>query len=139
MFNLSSDDNNSTDVLTLFELIEITLYTVHKINNYPKSFEKTVENYFHLLFPDEVKSYLIRRKVNERSFNRTGIGCSKSEDNIALAMPACAEQVRDIRSLCQLLVEQQEDVLRLISDELDRLEAVLSESSADKEGYLNDR
>lgn len=54
--------------ISLLELVEIALYTVQKINNYPKSFGKTVENYFHLLFPDEIKAYLMRRTINEKSF-----------------------------------------------------------------------
>ena len=54
----------STTNLTILELIEIALYTVQKINNYPKSFGKTVDNYFHLLFPDEIKAYLIGRTIN---------------------------------------------------------------------------
>jgi len=55
--------------LTLPELEEIALYTIQKINNYPKSFGKTVENYFSLLFPDEVKGYLIRRAINKKFFD----------------------------------------------------------------------
>jgi hypothetical protein len=53
--------------LTLPELEEIALYTIQKINSYPKHFGKTVENYFDLLFPCEVKSYLFRRDINEKS------------------------------------------------------------------------
>jgi len=53
--------------LTPSELDEIVSYTIQKINNYPKSFGKTVENYFCLLFPDEVKGYLIRRAINKKS------------------------------------------------------------------------
>ena len=34
-------------------------------------------------------------------------------------------QVRNLRNLCQLMVEQQENVLRLISDKLDAFEAEL--------------
>lgn len=55
--------------LTLPELEEIALYTIQKINNYPKSFGKTVDNYFSLLFPDEVKGYLIRRAINQKLFD----------------------------------------------------------------------
>lgn len=54
--------------LTPSEIDEIALYTVQKINNYPKSFGKTVENYFDLLFPDEVKNYQTRRAINNNSF-----------------------------------------------------------------------
>ena len=52
--------------LTPQELGEIIEYTIQKINRYPKSFGKTVENYFDLLFPDEVKNYLRRRSLNEK-------------------------------------------------------------------------
>jgi len=52
------------ETLTLQALEEIAEYTIQKINNYPKSFGKTVENYFDLLFPDEVKNYLMRRAIN---------------------------------------------------------------------------
>jgi hypothetical protein len=124
-----------TDSLSLLELAEIALYTVQKINNYPKSFGKTVENYFHLLYPDEIKAYLMRRTINNRSFSKIGI--EKNKERRALDMSAYARQVRDLRTLCQLLVEQQEGVLSLISDKLDELEADLSVSDADKEGVLN--
>lgn len=55
------------DELTQSELDEIVSYTIQKINNYPKSFGKTVENYFDILFPDEVKGHLIRRAINKKS------------------------------------------------------------------------
>ena len=55
--------------LTQEELDEIALYTVQKINSYPKSFGKTVENYSSILFPDEIKSYLIGREINKKSFS----------------------------------------------------------------------
>jgi hypothetical protein len=67
----SPNADASTDSLTLLEMAEIALYTVQKINNYPKSLGKTVENYFHLLYPDEIKSYLMRRMINEKSFRKT--------------------------------------------------------------------
>ena len=122
-----------TDNLSLLELAEIALYTIQKINNYPKSFGKTVENYFHLLYPDEIKACLMQRTINNRSFSKIGI--EKNNERRALDMPAYAKQVRDLRALCQLLVEQQEGLLRLISDKLDELEADLSASGADEEGY----
>jgi len=53
--------------LTQQELEEIADYTIQKIVSYPKSFGKTVENYFDLLFPDEIKSYLVRRAINSES------------------------------------------------------------------------
>ena len=49
-------------LLTSEELAEVTKYTIQKIRNYPKEYGHTVENYFNLLFPDELKSY-VRRKV----------------------------------------------------------------------------
>jgi len=112
------------------ELAEIALYTVQKINNYPKSFGKTVENYFHLLYPDEIKSYLMQRPINGRSLHKV----RQSKGQRTLSMPARAKLVGDIRNLCQLFVEQQESVLRLISDKLDELEANLSVSDASEEG-----
>jgi len=56
--------------LTPQELEDIADYTIQKINNYPKSFGKTVDNYFDLLFPDEIKSYLAHRAINLESFSR---------------------------------------------------------------------
>jgi hypothetical protein len=55
---------NAKTILTLSELEEIAGYTIQKILNYPKHYEKTVDNYFDLLFPDEVKDYIIRREIN---------------------------------------------------------------------------
>lgn len=53
--------------LTFEEVNEITAFTIQKINNYPKRLGKTVENYFDLLFPDELKHYIERREINRRS------------------------------------------------------------------------
>jgi hypothetical protein len=53
--------------LTEKELKGIADYTIQKIEHYPAEYGKTVENYFDLLFPDEVKNYLIRREINQRS------------------------------------------------------------------------
>jgi DNA-binding ferritin-like protein len=39
------------------------------------------------------------------------------------------EQVRNLREICRLMVEQQEKMLKLISDKLDELEADLSDSN----------
>ena len=52
--------------LTDCELLEIAVYTVRKIQRYPKEYGKTVENYFDLLFPDEIKNYLMRREINHK-------------------------------------------------------------------------
>ena len=54
-------------IITDDELLEIAEYTVQKIVNYPKSLGKTVENYFDLLFPDEVKNHIARREINRQS------------------------------------------------------------------------
>ena len=62
---------NCITTLTLAEIDEIAAYTIQKISNYPKSFGKTVENYFDLLFPDEVKNYLFRRAVNDQTLRKT--------------------------------------------------------------------
>jgi hypothetical protein len=110
--------------LTLSELIDIALYTVQKINNYPESLGKTVENYFHLLFFDEVKAYLTARVINNSPPMKVGSECSQNNK-----WSARTKQLNEIRSLCKLLVEQQEDILRHISYKLDGLEANLSESN----------
>jgi hypothetical protein len=52
------------DVITLEELKEIADYTVQKINNYPARLGKTVENYFDVLYPNEVEDYIRRREMN---------------------------------------------------------------------------
>ena len=54
------------NTLTNDELLEIAEYTIQKIEHYPKEYGKTVENYFDLLFPDEVKSFLMGREINRR-------------------------------------------------------------------------
>jgi hypothetical protein len=59
--------NYYTGLLLESEVGEIAAYTVQKINSYPKTFGKTVENYFHLLYPDEVKAYLMRNAINAQS------------------------------------------------------------------------
>jgi len=69
------NSGTSQTELTILELAEIALYTVQKINNYPKSLGKTVENYFNLLFPDEVKAYVIGRAINHKYTNKTQYGC----------------------------------------------------------------
>jgi len=125
---------SANNALTLLELIEITLYTVRKINNYPKSFGKTVENYFHLLFPDEVKAHLVRRAVNRKTGDIISVSFSQKTKHRALDLSVQTQQVRDIRALCRLLIEQQENVMLLISDKLDELEADLS--TVDAEGVF---
>jgi len=42
-------------------------YTEQKILSYPKGLGKTLDNYFDILFPDEVKNFLHRRETNKRS------------------------------------------------------------------------
>lgn len=61
----------STD-LTEAELLEIAQYTIRKIESYPQHLGKTIENYFDLLFPDEVDSYLMRREINRRGLENLG-------------------------------------------------------------------
>jgi len=114
----------ANDTLSLLEMAEIAIYTVQKINNYPKSFGKTVENYFHLLFPDEIKAYLIRREVNSNTLDV--IGVKEQTEPPIHPMQAQMKRVQDVRNLRKLFVEQQEGVLTLISDMLDELEADLS-------------
>lgn len=50
--------------LTQKELAEIAAYTIQKIRNYPKRLGRTVENYFDVMYPDEVKAYIMRREIN---------------------------------------------------------------------------
>ena len=64
------DTSGVTYVLTLREIEELVWYTVAKINSYPERFGKTVENYFDLLFPDEIKNYLVRRDTNRETARR---------------------------------------------------------------------
>ena len=59
--------------LTLEELEEISKYTVQKINNYPKEYGKTVDNYFNVLYPNEIRDYLTRRNINGSNENESWI------------------------------------------------------------------
>jgi hypothetical protein len=119
--------------LTLSELIEIALYTVRKINNYPKSLGKTVENYFHLLYFDEIKAYLMMRKINNKTLAGSGNEYSPSNKRKAVSVSTHAKQISEIRTLCELFVRQQEDILMHISHNLDEMEANLCNSYADGE------
>ena len=96
---------------------EIALYTIQKINNYPKSLGKTVENYFDLLFPDEVKNHLIQQDINQHLL--TPVNSEKI---------SAIQQVKELRGLCTLMVERQEVVLHLISDKLDEMEKEFADS-----------
>jgi len=71
--HVNQSETDADNILTISELIEIAIYTVQKINNYPKSLGKTVDNYFYLLFPDEIKSYLVRQDINSISLTRMSI------------------------------------------------------------------
>ena len=121
------------NIISLFELIEIALYTVQKINNYPQSCEKTVDNYFHLLFPDEIKAYMHKREINTKTFEKINMPCCQSKRHLAQVMSLHARKVKETRALCQLLVEQQNNILLLISNKLDELEIDLIKADADKE------
>ena len=125
------------NVLTTLELIEIAMYTVQKINSYPKSFGKTVDNYFHLLLPDEINAYMVRRGINAISFSVMSECCHQDEKLSAPTVPIFVKKVREIRSLCEIYVEQQDNILRLISDKLDELETKLSGTGDDMEGVAN--
>ena len=50
--------------LTPEEVEKIAKYTIEKIESYPKEWGKTVENYFDILFPDEVTDYQLRRAIH---------------------------------------------------------------------------
>jgi len=56
--------------LTPEERAEIAGYTIQKIEAYPKDWGKTVENYFDVLYPNEVRDYVMRRDINGRSDRR---------------------------------------------------------------------
>ena len=131
-------ETGTDNTLTLLELIEIALYTVQKIDNYPKSCEKTVDNYFHILFPDEIKAYLLRREINAKSIDKINVPCCQNNECQTRFIQLYTKKVQDIKLLCQLLVEQQNNILQLISDKLDELEAELNEANADKECTAND-
>jgi len=60
---------NHYDELTDDEVFDLVLTTVRKIANYPKEYGKTLENYFDVLFPNEVSDYLTRREINRQSEN----------------------------------------------------------------------
>jgi len=67
--------------------------------------------------------------------------CIKNEDNTSAKNSSSkenrtispTEQVQDIRNLFILFVEQQESILRIISDKLDKLENHLSDFEDDVE------
>ena len=48
------------------DIEEVARYTIQKINTYPKEYGHTVESYFHLLFPDEIKNHIQRVLINMR-------------------------------------------------------------------------
>lgn len=56
-----------SSALTIEEIVAIMDYTEQKILSYPKGLGKTLDNYFDILFPDEVKNFLHRRETNKRS------------------------------------------------------------------------
>jgi hypothetical protein len=121
--------------ITPSELVEIALYTVQKINSYPQAFGKTVENYFHLLFPDEMKAFMMRKAVNNRTFGERGIKLSSGREDFSRALQT--QQVKEIKTLCNLLSEQQSGLLRIITDKIDALEADLSVPDAGGEVKSN--
>jgi hypothetical protein len=123
--------------ITPAELVEIALYTVQKINSYPQAFGKTVENYFHLLFPDEMKAFMMRKAVNTKTFGTLGIELSSNNGRGDLSRALQAQQISEIKTLCNLLSEQQIGLLRIISDKIDALEANLSVSDAGGEAESN--
>ena len=53
-------------VLSREKLQEIARYTAQKIEGYPKSYGKTVANYFDVLYPNEVRDYIMRRDITRR-------------------------------------------------------------------------
>jgi hypothetical protein len=54
-----------TDI-TIAELEEIAEYTALKIARYPKEYGKTLDNSFDVLFPNEIRDYIMRREINRR-------------------------------------------------------------------------
>jgi hypothetical protein len=108
-----------TGTLSLPELIEIAIYTVQKINNYPKRLGKTVEDYFHLLYPDEIKAHLMRQAIN-----------SDIDQGEKLRTMPRAKLIKNIRTLCQLPFGQQSAVICLILDKADELAVYSSAKDA---------
>jgi hypothetical protein len=51
------------DELTYEEIIEVAKYTVRKIKAYPERWRKDT-SYFEILFPCELKDYLMRRDIS---------------------------------------------------------------------------
>ncbi|MDR1674675.1 MAG: hypothetical protein LBR54_04415 [Oscillospiraceae bacterium] len=49
--------------LTNTEISDIVDYTIQKIESFPKEWGYTVQNYFDILYPDEVDQYLMRREI----------------------------------------------------------------------------
>jgi len=54
-----------SDLLTGEVIQIIAKRTVDKINSYPKRYGRTVDNYFDLLFPDEVNAYFAGKRISE--------------------------------------------------------------------------
>jgi hypothetical protein len=52
--------------ITVDEQLEIARYTIQKINAYPKDCGKTVENYFEVLYQNEIRDYIMRRNINRQ-------------------------------------------------------------------------
>lgn len=55
--------NEQNDALTYDEFVGVARHTVQKIRAYPAYCKKDM-SYFLILFPNELKDYLMRREIN---------------------------------------------------------------------------
>jgi hypothetical protein len=53
--------------LSADEVAKVAEYTVQKIKAYPKKYGITVENYFDVLFQNELRDCAMRREINQVS------------------------------------------------------------------------
>ena len=107
--------NHCANILSIPELIEIAVYTVQKINNYPNSFGHTIGNYFPLLYPDEIKAYLMRQAVSTKlkTKYRADYECTESSARSRTKL------LTDIKTLCKLSGAQHAIIWWLILEKAD--------------------
>jgi len=61
-----AEDFELVELLTAEELQTIAESTKQRIKAYPEDYGLTVENYFDLRFPDDVKTYILSRAINRK-------------------------------------------------------------------------
>jgi len=62
--NFMAEDFELAKTLTAVELQSIAERTAELIKAYPEQYGLTVDNYFDLRFPDDVKTYILSREIN---------------------------------------------------------------------------